>query len=45
LARKGLKIKPSELYNPNGVDLSDAIMRVNIAGGGFGTGEFVSPNG
>ncbi|MCY7346969.1 MAG: S46 family peptidase [Pyrinomonadaceae bacterium] len=45
LAGKGLKIKPSEIYNPNGVDLADAIMRVNIAGGGFGTGEFVSPNG
>jgi hypothetical protein len=45
LANKGLKIKPSDLYNPNGVDLGDAIMRVNIAGGGFGTGEFVSPNG
>jgi hypothetical protein len=45
LAGKGLKIKPSDLYNPNGVDLGDAIMRVNIAGGGFGTGEFVSPNG
>ncbi len=45
LAGKGLKIKPTELYNPNGVDLGDAIMRVNIAGGGFGTGEFVSPNG
>ncbi|MDQ3043503.1 MAG: S46 family peptidase, partial [Acidobacteriota bacterium] len=45
LASKGLKIKPSELYNPNGVALSDAIMRVNITGGGFGTGEFVSPNG
>jgi len=45
LAAKGLKIKPSELYNPNGVDLGDAIMRVNITGGGFGTGEFVSPNG
>ena len=45
LASKGLKIKPSELYNPNGIDLGDAIMRVNIAGGGFGTGEFVSPNG
>lgn len=45
LARKGLKIKPKDLYNPSGVDISDAIMRVNIAGGGFGTGEFVSPNG
>lgn len=45
LAAKGMKIKPSDLYNPNGIDISDAIMRVNIAGGGFGTGEFVSPNG
>ncbi len=45
LAAKGLKIKPSELYNPNGIDLGDAIMRVNIGSGGFGTGEFVSPNG
>ena len=45
LAGKGLKIKPTELYNPNGVDLGDAIMRVNISGGGFGTGEFVSANG
>ncbi|MGI8788939.1 MAG: S46 family peptidase [Pyrinomonadaceae bacterium] len=46
LAAKGLKIKPSEIYNPNGVDLADTIMRVNIgAAGGFGTGEFVSGNG
>ena len=46
LQKMGLKIKPSDIYNPNGgVDLADAIMRVNIAGGGFGTGEFVSPNG
>ena len=45
LRQKGLKIRPIDIYNPNGVDISDAIMRVNIAGGGFGTGEFVSPNG
>ena len=45
LKQKGLKIKPSDIYNPNGVGLSDAIMRVNIASGGFGTGEFVSPKG
>ncbi len=45
LAGKGLKIKPLELYNPTGIDLGDAVMRVNIGGGGFGTGEFVSPNG
>ncbi len=46
LAAKGLKIKPSELYNTNGTAISDAIVRVNIGeAGGFGTGEFVSPNG
>lgn len=45
LQKMGLKIKPTEIYNPNGVDLADAVMRINIAGGGFGTGEFVSPNG
>lgn len=46
LASKGLRIKPSELYNPNGVDIADAIVRVNIGeAGGFGTGEFVSGNG
>src|SRR5688572_21491233 len=45
LQKRGLKIKPIDIYNPNGVSLSDAIMRVNIASGGFGTGEFVSANG
>lgn len=46
LAAKGLKIKPSELYNTNGTGISDAIVRVNIGeAGGFGTGEFVSGNG
>ena len=46
LKAKGLKIKPVDIYNPGGVGLSDAIMRVNIGeAGGFGTGEFVSPNG
>lgn len=46
LASKGLKIKPTDLYNPNGVDIADAIVRVNIGeAGGFGTGEFVSNNG
>ena len=46
LAGKGMKIKPSELYNPNGVAIADAIVRVNIGeAGGFGTGEFVSGNG
>ena len=45
LKKKGLKIKPIDIYNPNGVSLSDAIMRVNIGSGGFGTGEFVSSKG
>jgi hypothetical protein len=41
LRQKGLKISPSELYNPNGVDISDAIIRLSIGC----TGEFVSPKG
>lgn len=45
LKKKGLKINPIEIYNPNGVSLADSIMRVNIGSGGFGTGEFVSSNG
>ncbi|MEZ5426442.1 MAG: S46 family peptidase [Pyrinomonadaceae bacterium] len=45
LKKKGLKIRPIDIYNPNGVGLTDAVMRVNIGGGGFGTGEFVSANG
>ncbi|HEX8733794.1 MAG TPA: S46 family peptidase [Pyrinomonadaceae bacterium] len=46
LLRRGLKIKPTDIYNPNGVSLADAIVRVNMSdAGGFGTGEFVSPDG
>ena len=45
LQKMGLKIKPSDIYNPTGVALADAIMRINIGTGGFGTGEFVSQNG
>ena len=41
LRQKGLKINPSELYNPNGVDLSDAVVRLSIGC----TAEFVSPKG
>ncbi len=41
LKQKGLKISPSELYNPNGVDISDAVIRISIGC----TGEFVSPKG
>lgn len=41
LKKKGLKIKPSEIYNPNGVDISDAVVRLSIGC----SAEFVSPNG
>lgn len=41
LKQKGLKISPSEIYNPNGVDISDAVIRLSVGC----TAEFVSPNG
>jgi Peptidase S46 len=41
LKAKGLKISPLELYNPNGVDISDAVIRISIGC----TGEFISPQG
>jgi hypothetical protein len=41
LRQKGLKISPLELYNPNGTDISDAVIRLSIGC----TGEFVSPQG
>jgi hypothetical protein len=40
LSQRGLKLKPEDIYNPNGVSLKDAVV---IVGGG--TGEFVSPEG
>ena len=40
LMKRGMKIKPKDLYDPNGVSIKDAIV---IVGGG--TGEFVSPDG
>ena len=40
LQKRGLKIKPQEIYDPNGVSLKDAIVIVD-----GGTGEFVSPDG
>src|SRR6266850_639945 len=40
LMKRGLKITPKDLYDPNGVSIKDAVV---IVGGG--TGEFVSPNG
>jgi hypothetical protein len=39
-AKRGLKLKPADLYDPNGVSIKDAVV---IVGGG--TGEFVSPVG
>ena len=41
LPKKGLKIRPEDVYNPNGGGLSDAVMRLSIGC----TGEFVSPDG
>ena len=40
LAQRGLKIPATDIYNPNGVSIKDAVV---IVGGG--TGEFVSPEG
>lgn len=40
LAKRGLKLKPADIYDPNGVSIKDAVV---IVGGG--TGEFVSPEG
>jgi len=45
LNKRGMKLKPADLYSPNGVSYKDAIVRVEIGTGGFGTGEFISPNG
>ncbi len=41
MKQQGLKLKSSEVYNPNGVSLKDA---VGIFGGGC-TGEIISPEG
>ncbi|HXH69382.1 MAG TPA: S46 family peptidase [Pyrinomonadaceae bacterium] len=41
LAKRGLKIKPSDIYNPNGGGLSDAIVQLSVGC----TAEFVSPEG
>lgn len=40
LARRGLKLKPTDIYDPNGISLKDAVVIVD-----GGTGEFVSPEG
>ncbi|MEQ1646307.1 MAG: S46 family peptidase, partial [Pyrinomonadaceae bacterium] len=41
LGKKGLKIKPSDVYNPAGGGLTDAVIRLSIGC----TAEFVSPEG
>jgi hypothetical protein len=41
LKKRGLKISPQEIYNPSGVSLSDAVIRLSIGC----TAEFVSPEG
>ena len=41
LAKKGLKIRPIDIYNPNGVSLADAVVRLSIGC----SAEFVSPDG
>src|SRR5258705_203267 len=41
LKKRGLKLKPEEIYNPNGGGLSEAIVRLSIGC----TAEFVSPDG
>ncbi len=41
LKSRGLKIKPEEIYNPNGGGLTDAVIRLSIGC----TAEFVSPEG
>ncbi|MGB7201780.1 MAG: S46 family peptidase [Pyrinomonadaceae bacterium] len=41
LKKKGLKIKPEEVYNPNGGGLTDAVIRLSVGC----TAEFVSPEG
>ena len=39
LRKKGLRIKPEEIYNPNGGGLTEAVVRLSIGC----TAEFVSP--
>jgi hypothetical protein len=41
LAKRGLRIKPTDIYNPNGGGLSEAVIRLSIGC----TAEFVSPDG
>src|SRR5690348_11772443 len=40
LVARGLKLKATDLYDPNGVSIKDAVVIVD-----GGTGEFISPEG
>jgi len=44
LKQRGLKIPITDIYNPTGPSIKDAVVRVEF-GSGYGTGEFVSPEG
>lgn len=44
LKQRGLRIPITDIYNPNGPSIKDAVVTVNF-GSGYGTGEFVSPEG
>jgi hypothetical protein len=44
LKQRGLKIPITDIYNPAGPSIKDAIVRVGF-GSGYGTGEFVSAEG
>src|SRR5688572_18747869 len=41
LKKRGLKISPQEIYNPTGVGLTDAVIRLSVGC----TAEFISPEG
>jgi len=44
LKQRGLKIPLTDIYNPNGPSIKDAVVTVRF-GSGYGTGEFVSAEG
>src|SRR5438067_11420190 len=44
LKQRGLKIPITDIYNPNGPSIKDAVVTVAFEAG-YGTGEFVSPEG
>lgn len=44
LKQRGLKIPITDIYNPTGPSIKDAVVRVGF-GSGYGTGEFVSAEG